>query len=269
MKKIAVINDLSGFGKCSLSAALPIISAHGIQCCPLPTGVYSNQTGYESYQYVDLTDALEGFIDEWRKLGASFDGILTGFLPSSRQGQMIARFIDEFKTENTVVVVDPVMADGGELYKGFDDERVLAVKRLAARADILTPNLNELCVLCDADYAHLSMLNEAELFYEVETLSRAIDKTVVTTGIPLMSGGIANAVFDGERFGVIRSEKYGGSFSGTGDILSSFVAAQCVRGENIFSAVEKASRFIEKSVERTVQHPYRAEDGVDFESELT
>lgn len=271
MKKIAVINDLSGFGKCSLTAAVPVISAHGIQCCPLTTGVFSNQTGYESYKSVDFTDYMQGFIDEWQKLGAEFDGILSGFISNSRQGKIISDFIDLFKKENTVVVVDPVMADNGVIYPCYDDECIREIINLVKKADIITPNLTELSIICSKSYSDLIRLDKTALLDEIKKMSENLNKTVITTGIHISDHKIANAVYQDGSFRIIQSEKLGGSFSGTGDILASYITAQCVNGADINSAVQRAADFIEKSIELTIADTngaYNTADGIHFESFL-
>lgn len=262
LKKIAVINDLSGFGKCSLCVALPIISAHKIQCCPLTTGVFSNQTGYDSFKSVDFTDYMQGFIDEWKKLDASFDGILTGFIPNSNQGKIISSFIDEFKGDNTVVIVDPVMGDNGEVYPCYDDKTIEAIKSLAKKADVVTPNLTELSLLCGAEYS--------ENIDDVEMLSKSLGKTVITTGIPIGENEIANAVYENGEFNIVKSKRFGGSFSGTGDILASIIASKIVSGSSALEAVKKATTFIEKAVAKTIENNPNCytPDGIDFEEFL-
>ena len=160
MKKIAVINDLSGFGKCSLTAAIPIISVLKAQCCPITTAVLSNQTGYDDYFCKDLTDELPAVIDKIKKLNPTFDGILTGFISNPKQGKIIADFIDYFKKDGTLVVVDPVMADDGAVYDCYTDECVSAIKSIAKKADIITPNLTELCILCDDDFNVVNSLTD-------------------------------------------------------------------------------------------------------------
>ncbi len=265
MKKIAVINDISGFGKCSLTAAIPIISAHKIQCCPLPTGVFSNQTGYDSFKSVDLTSSMQGFIEEWKRLKVSFDGILTGFIPNSLQGEIISRFIDEFKGESTLVTVDPIMGDDGEIYPCYDEKSINAVKALAEKADIITPNVTELCLLCGREPSGDCSIAD------IEELSRSLkNKIVITTGIRL-DGEIANAVCSSGCFKIIKAKKLGQHFSGTGDIFSSFVLSEYINGSDIFTAVERASAFIEKAIAETLKnesekhyHP----DGIDFEKFL-
>lgn len=266
MKKIAVINDISGFGKCSLTAALPIISAHGMQCCPLPTGVFSNQTGYESFFSVDLTDSMQKYIDEWKKLSVTFDGILTGFIPNAAQAAIIRRFISAFATPETVTMVDPIMGDDGAIYPCYDEESITAVKQLAAAADIITPNVTELALLCGK--APTDCLTPEE----IETLSAALgNQTVITTGIKLQDGLIGNAVYSGNRFALLTSRRLGHHFSGTGDIFSAFVLSEYLNGFDIFAAVKNASSFIEKAIEETLKtepaqhyHP----DGIAFEKLL-
>lgn len=271
MKKIAVINDLSGFGKCSLSAALPIISAHGIQCCPLTTGIFSNQTGYDSFESVDFTNHMQNFINQWKRLSPSFEGILTGFISNSKQGKIIADFIDEFKTENTVVVVDPVMGDNGEIYPCYDTDSINAVKKLVEKADIITPNLTELCLLADEKYVSVSTLGTDTMIEKIKSMSANLNKIVVTTGIQLTNDVISNAVFSNGNITLVKAKKLGGSFSGTGDILASIITAQYINGIVIEDAVKNASAFIEKAIKLTIKDTngnYNPCDGVHFEAIL-
>lgn len=272
MKKIAVINDLSGFGKCSLTAAIPIVSALGVQCCPLVTGVFSNQTGYDSYHVRDLTDDMMPCVEQWKKLGVSFDGILTGFIANSRQGQIICDMIDSFRTEKTRVIVDPVMGDDGSVYKSHDSECIAAVKGLVKKADIITPNITELCILCGADYEAVVCLQEDSLLAKIKELCDGLcasrEMTVITTGIRTNCKTVANAVYQSGKMSAVKAPLTGGSFSGTGDIFSSFVAAQCVKGVAVQDAVKQATNFISKVIEETVRkadESYRTADGICFE----
>ncbi|MBQ7202530.1 MAG: pyridoxamine kinase [Eubacterium sp.] len=264
MKKIAVLNDISGFGRCSLSAALPIISAFGIQCCPLPTGVYSNQTGYDSFKSVDLTDCITPFASEWKKLGARFDAIIVGFVTSEEQGRELQKFIADFK-QDALLVVDPIMADDGEMYKGFTKERVDAVCALAKSADVITPNLTELCVLCGREYSESLSTDDVR---EMSALTGV--KTVVTTGIK-SEREVITTVYNNGEFEVITAPKMGESFSGTGDIMVSYVTAELVRGTDVFTAAENATDFITRAIAETLKEneitPYRAE-GIYFEKVL-
>ena len=115
-KKIAVINDFCGFGRCSIAVSLPIISSMKIQCCPLPTSIFSNHTGFKSFYYTDFTERMESYSDEWKKLGLQFNGILVGFLASTEQIDIVTRFLRDFKTDDNITVIDPVMGDYGALY---------------------------------------------------------------------------------------------------------------------------------------------------------
>lgn len=271
MKKIAVINDLSGFGRCSLTAAIPIISAHGIQCCPIPTGIFSNQTGYESYKSVDFTDHMTDFADEWKKLGADFDGILTGFISNSEQGDIIARFIDDFGNDNTAVLVDPVMGDGGEVYPCYGKSSIEAVKMLVSKADIITPNLTELCLLSGEKYSDIITLGNDTLLEKVKEMASQTAETVIVTGIHLSENTIANAVMNSGEFTVIKSEKLGGSFSGTGDISASYILSEYLNGSRIENAVKKASDFIVKAIALTLDNSgekFNPADGIHFENLL-
>ena len=129
LKKIAVINDISGFGKCSLTVSLPIISALGIECNPIPTAILSNQTGYDDFYSVDFTENMTPYIDIWKKQNVHFDAILTGYLASEKQVDVILDFIENFKDENTLVFVDPVMADDGVMYDTYDENLCEKVKK--------------------------------------------------------------------------------------------------------------------------------------------
>lgn len=275
MKKIAAVNDISGFGKCSLAVSIPVMASLGVQCCPLVTGVFSNQTGYDSFYCRDCTDDMVPCIEEWKKLGAEFDGILTGFIANSKQGEIINKLIDTFGKEGTVIAVDPVMADDGEIYKCYDEESVKAIVSLAERADIITPNLTELCLLSGKEYKKTISLKGDELLSTIREMSvlqnKEKAKIVVTSGIHLSENEVANTVYDNGSFDVIITPHYGGSFSGTGDILASFVTAQYIKGVPVKKAVKQASEFICKSIEETIKDTdgnYCRMDGVHFEKYL-
>ena len=151
-KKIAVINDFCGFGRCSITASLPIISAMKIQCCPLPTSIFSNHTGFNSFFYTDYTESMPQYIDEWEKLSLSFNGILTGFLGSAEQIDIVKDFFKRFKKDDTVTVIDPVMGDYGKLYPTYTRKLADSMSSLVPFADILTPNLTEACILTGTEY---------------------------------------------------------------------------------------------------------------------
>ena len=147
MKKIAVINDLSGLGKCSLTAAIPVISVMGVQACPLPTAVLSNQTGYESYFCEDFTEHMEPYMEQWKKRGFFPDGIYTGFLSDDKQADRILKFMDAFAGKDTLILTDPVMGDDGAVYPIYTEELRSRFCELTRRSYVITPNLTEALLL--------------------------------------------------------------------------------------------------------------------------
>lgn len=163
MKRVALINDLSGFGRCSLTAAIPVISVMGHQACPLPTAVLTSQTEFEDYYCDDFTDRMDRFTETWRKLGISFDGIYSGYLTSSRQIEKLLHFLEVFEKEDTFYLADPVMGDEGVQYDMFNEQFLRGMRELTHRADVITPNLTELCLLAGEDYgeviSHLSLIH--------------------------------------------------------------------------------------------------------------
>ncbi len=270
MKKVAVINDLSGFGKCSLTAAIPVLNVQGIQVCPLPTAVLSNQTGYPDYCSVNFTENISSFINQWKKLEPHFDGILTGFVSDIKQIKIIEDFCRDFKKDDTILVVDPVMADNGKIYPVYSDELCNEVKRLAMNADIITPNLTEFCVLTDTDYSEIikyaysdkivSFLTEkAKLLFENGI------KTVIVTSVPVNEGMVTNCIITPNGIETVSSRKFAGSFSGTGDLFASVVCGAVLKGESVYDAVCRATRFLEASISATVCECTRPEDGICFE----
>ena len=268
VKKIAVINDLSGFGRCSLTAALPVISAIGIEACPLPTAILSNQTGYPSFFCTDYTENLYSYINEWRKLGVKFDGILTGYLTSAKQAEIIYDFVEEFADVNTLVFVDPVMADDGVLYDTYDSNLCKKVKKLTEKANIIAPNLTELCILCDADYEKVTHENSIQKTSEIAaSLLTDTLKTVIVTGVKI-DDEIHNIIVDKSGKTVVKSKLIEGSYSGTGDLFSSIVCAEIVKGKSVLQAVNIATVFLQKSIEDTYKENTDRNNGVNFQQHL-
>lgn len=266
-KKIAVINDFCGFGRCSIAASLPIISAMKIQCCPLPTSIFSNHTGFESFYYTDYTEHMNLYMDEWKKLDLQFEGILTGFLGSPEQVGIVKRFLDLFKTENNITVIDPVMGDYGKLYPTYSPNLAEQMNSLVPYADILTPNLTEACILTGTEY-HPDM-NENELFVLCSKLADMGPKKIVISGLE-RGDNLENFVFEkGKDAAVIMEHKVGPFRSGTGDVFSSIIAADAVKGKEFGDSIRHASSFIAKVLRRTVELDLPKTDGICFEEFLT
>lgn len=268
-KKIALINDFTGFGRCSIAVELPIISTLKVQCCPLPTSIFSNHTGFDSYFFDDYTDRMEGYVEEWKKLDLSFNGICSGFLGSARQISIVKDFIKEFKTDDTIVVVDPVMGDYGKIYSTYTDEMCGLMKELVAGADIITPNITESCILTDTPYS--DMLYEKDIVELAERLSMMGPEKVVITGI-VQGTFISNYCYERKKEGkkgyFVKALKIGAQRSGTGDIFTSIIAADAVNGVDFHKSVKKASSFIKKCIMKSIELDIPLTDGVCFEELL-
>ena len=222
-KKIALINDMSGFGRCSIAVELPIISVMKIQCCPLPTSIFSNHTGFSSFFFDDYTERMESYYQEWKKLDLKFKGICSGFLGSKEQIKIVSKFISKFRTKETIVVIDPVMGDYGKLYSTYSRETSLEMKKLVPLANIITPNITEACILADVEYH--DKWNERELISLAEKLSFKGPEKVVITGI-VEGDYISNLCFEkGKKPRLIKVKKIGKQRSGTGDIFCAIIAA--------------------------------------------
>ena len=268
-KKIALINDFTGFGRCSIAVELPIISTLKVQCCPLPTSIFSNHTGFDSYFFDDYTDRMERYVEEWKKLDLSFNGICSGFLGSARQISIVKDFIKEFKTDDTIVVVDPVMGDYGKIYSTYTDEMCGLMKELVAGADIITPNITESCILTGTPYS--DMLYEKDIVELAEKLSMMGPEKVVITGI-VQGTFISNYYYEREKEGIkgyfVKALKIGAQRSGTGDIFTSIIAADAVNGVDFHKSVKKASSFIKKCIMKSIELDIPLTDGVCFEELL-
>lgn len=283
MKKIAVINDLSGMGKCSLTAAIPVISVMGVQACPLPTAVLSNQTGYESYFWDDYTDRMDAIMEEWKKRQFCPDGIYTGFLAGEAQVDKIFRFLDYFYKKDTLLLVDTVMGDQGRVYGIYTDALCEKLRQLSGRAQVITPNLTEALLLLygkegmDKRWDELSRLKGKEFLCAVEETGAALTekfsvRAAVITGVDHEEEGkpvqIGNLVRENKNSQWIFSEKEGGSYSGTGDLFASVLSAGLVKGYSMKDCAQKAVRFLQKAIHDAVEEGGDRNDGVCFEKYL-
>lgn len=265
-KKIAVINDFSGFGRCSIAVALPIISTLKIQCCPLPTSIFSNHTGFDSFFFDDYTDKMPLYINEWKKLELQFDGITSGFLGSKKQIEIVTQFFKDFKTKENIIIVDPVMGDYGKIYATYTKEMCEEMKKLVQYADIITPNITELCILTDTPYQEKWKISELEKM--TEELAEKGPEKIVVTGI-VQKEFIANFCYEkGKSPKILRCHRVGTQRSGTGDVFSSIIAADAVNQVPFDKSVKKASNFIKKCILKSIEMDIPVTDGVCFEELL-
>ena len=266
-KKIAVINDISGFGRCSITVTLPILSYLGVQCCPVPTAILSSHMGYPHYFIDDYTDRMKAYIENWRKLGLRFEGIMTGFLGSAEQIDIVKGFIRDFSKKDTLVIVDPVMGDHGKIYITYTEEMCTEMKKLVALSDITTPNLTEACKLSDTPYKAAGW-RKRELYAMAEKIASFGPAKVVITGIP-QGGFIANYIYEqGVEPRIIRTHKVDAERSCTGDVFTSIISADGGNGVPFDRSVRKASGFVKKCILKSVEMEIPKTDGVCFEEVL-
>lgn len=279
MKRIALINDLSGFGKCSLTAAIPVISVMGIQACPLPTAVLSAQTGFKEYFCDDYTDRMDFFTEQWKKMDVSFEGIYSGYLADQKQVEKVLYFLEQFQKENTLYLADPVMGDYGKPYDMFNEKFLQEIKALTVRADVITPNLTELCFLADEDYAQLVKHRQDEDYIDriKEICQKLIRKserqqTIIVTGIVRMKSDkeyIGNLAVSEKEWFHIENPYTGMGFSGTGDLFASVICGSLVKGLSVRVAMEKAAYFLQDAIEEASAEKIAPAHGVNFEKYLS
>ena len=278
MKKVAVIQDLSSFGKCSLTAAIPVLSVMGVQACPLPTAILSAQTGFPSFFYEDFTSKMQYFEEEWSKLQVTFDGIYTGFVTGKEQIDNIFRFLDKFQAKGTSVLVDPVMGDNGEAYKLFTEELLVRMRELVKCADVITPNVTECCLLTGLPYEKLhSYVNEEDFIKALEeagmTLQQETCAKVIITGVnpPTADSNkkfIGNMYLDGNKTFYGAMPYNGKSYSGTGDLFASVIMGGMMRGDGLDQSVQLAESFLTAAINDTSLGRTPKEEGINFEKYL-
>ncbi len=268
-KRIAAIHDISCFGKCSLTVALPIISAAGIETAVIPTAILSTHTGgFKGFTSLDLTEEMPKIIDHWNSLDLKFDAIYSGYLGSKQQVDIVCDFLDKFKGKSTLTIVDPAMADNGKMYTLFDLDFAQEMKKLCMKADIIVPNVTEACFMLGEEYIP-SGYSEDYIADILHRLAELGPKKIVLTGVRYNDKTVASVAFDSEKNEIhtVSSELIEGMFHGTGDVFASALTASLLRGKDVFEATEIAVDFTVKSIKRTTESG--AEHyGVDFERGL-
>lgn len=265
--RIAAIHDMSGFGRCSLTVAMPILSAMGIQCCPLPTAFLSTHTGgFEGFTFLDMTDELPKVAAHWKSLNLDFQAIYSGFLGSERQIAMVEDFLLQFRSGDTVAVIDPVMGDHGEVYQTYTPAMCAGMARLAELADVITPNLTEAALLLGVPYGELPV-GEAGCREIVERLSLDGKRSVVLTGAstaPELTGAMCFDARTG-RTEAVQTRRVPQEFHGTGDVFASVLTGALVQGAALPDAARQAVDFVRACAERTAKAGIPMREGVEFE----
>ena len=247
-KKIALINDITGFGRCSIAVMAPVVSAMKIQAVAVPTAILSTHTQFPEYYFDDYTPKMRDYIQTYKNLDMSFDAIATGFLGSEEQVDIVIDFIRTFKKPGVFTLVDPVMGDDGQLYKTYTPALSEKMKGLVRYADILTPNLTELCALTGTEYRD-GNFNNTELENLCQQLSAQGPKHIVVTGIHCEDRQIMNFVYSkGEKPKSVMVDRIGGDRSGTGDVISAVIAGMYLNGHDFYDSVKRSTEFASKCV---------------------
>lgn len=270
MKRILAAHDISCFGKCSLTVALPIISSAGIETTIMPTAVLSTHTGgFTGFTYRDLTEDITPIMDHWQTLPISFDGIYTGFLGSYEQIEIMKDMFNRFKTDDNIILVDPVMADDGKLYSIFDEKFPSKMRTLCEKADIIVPNITEALLMLDRPYTEGPYTKE---YIEdiLKGLSTICANKIVLTGVYFDNDMLGSATYD-VKSGVIDyilAEKVEGSYHGTGDVFGSALLSGLINGFTLPESTKIAVDFVVESIKRTKEADTDRRFGVNFEQSI-
>lgn len=266
-KRVAAIHDLSGFGKCSLTVALPVLSAAGFETSALPTAILSTHTGgISGYTYRDLTDDMRPFMMHWRSLNIKFDAIYTGYLGSFQQLDIVKEFFNLFKTGSNLILVDPVMGDHGELYTNFTHDFAAGMRSLCRKADIIVPNLTEAALLLDEPF-HPGPYTHAYIEDTMRKLSALGPTKVVLTGVCFKEDELGAATYDRttDMTDYVFTQKIPGYYHGTGDLFASALLAALLNNFSLVDSTAIAVNFTTDSIRRTYKAKTDYRFGVNFE----
>ena len=269
MKRILTIQDISCVGKCSLTVALPVISAFGVECCVLPTAVLSTHTAFNGVTFRDLTCDINAISKHWQEQNIKFDALYSGYLGSFEQLDLVSDLFNKFKTKDNFILIDPVMGDHGKLYAGFDQKFAFEMAKLCSYADIIVPNLTEACYMLNCQYIP-NGYNEDYIRNILLKLTDLGAKTAVLTGISFNEKDLGIYGYDSIRkkyFSYYR-EHLPQSFHGTGDVFASTLCGALSIGKSVLDSFKIAVDFTVESITKTIENKNSNWYGVDFESAL-
>ena len=269
MKRVMTIQDISCIGKCSLTVALPIISAAGIETAIVPTAVLSTHTQFKGFTFRDLTDDMEPIRDHWKKEGFIFNAIYTGYLGSERQIDIVKSYFEDFSAPGTIKIVDPAMADGGKLYVGFDEHFAREMGKLCGKADIILPNISEAALMLGEEYPGEDA-DEETVKALILKLAKLGSKIVVITGVTLSDGSFGFIGYNVEKneFFKYGTEKVPHKSHGTGDIFASAFTGALVNGYSVYDSLSIAADYTAACIKNTYLDPDKVDYAVNFELEL-
>ena len=268
MKRIVTIQDISCVGKCSLTVALPIISAAGVEAAILPTAVLSTHTAFSKFTFRDLTDEINPIAETWDALGLTFDAVYTGYLGSFEQSELVEQFLGRFRKADTAVFVDPAMADNGVLYKGFTQDFADRMAGLCGKADLILPNLTEAAFMLHMPYQ--PEYDEAYVRQVLRKLTGLGARCAALTGISLKEGEIGAYFYDSQtgEYYYYANEKLPVAYHGTGDVFASAAMGAHMRGLSLQESLKVAVDYTLESIRKTMEDPNRRDYGVNFEEAL-
>lgn len=270
MKRIITVQDISCVGKCSLTVALPIISAMGIEAAVLPTAVLSTHTAFtEGFTFRDLTGDITAITDHWKKERINFDAIYTGYLGSFEQLRLMSAFFDEFKTDDTLILIDPVMGDYGKLYSGFTPKFAKEMAKLCGKADIIVPNMTEAAFMLDIPY--VSEGYDAAYVQDIlHKLAALGAKHTVLTGVSFEPGKVGVMAYDSanDRFFSYFNDRIGASYHGTGDVFASTCVGALMNNKTLDKALQIAADYTAECIRLTEAEPRHNWYGVNFETAI-
>ena len=271
IKRVAAIHDISCFGKASLTTIIPILSVMGSEVCPMPTSILSTHTGgFGKPAFVDLSDFMEKAKMHWESLNLEFQCIYSGYLGNSNQVNFVIDFIRSFKRKDTLVVVDPVMADDGKLYGGIDSDMVKSMKKLIAFSDIITPNITEACFLLGKEYKN-SFTDEEVKEYAIALSNLGVNKVIITSVLDKRDiNAISTIAYDKEKdkFIKIKNKRINASYPGTGDAFTSILIGSILQGKTFNEAIEKSCGFLQRAIEYSNNFDYPKNQGILLEKIL-
>ena len=267
--RLAMINDIAGFGRCSTTVSLPVISVMKVQVCPVPTSVLSNHLGFPLCHFDDYTSHMRDYIKVWNELGLTFDGLYCGFLGNEEQIDIVREFVEMFRPP--LFLLDPVMGDHGRAYSSITETHVQKMKELLPLADIITPNITEACLLTgtpwkDGEWTMQELSGLCERLASL-CLKDSVGASIVITGIR-QRDSLVNFLWDDGVYTTVASPIAGASRPGTGDIFASILAADAVRGETLLTSVQKAANFVGLCIAGSEKAGTPVQEGVVFEKYL-
>ncbi|MCK9161125.1 MAG: pyridoxamine kinase [Bacteroidaceae bacterium] len=270
VKRIVAVHDLCGVGRLSLNVVIPILTTMGFDVCPLPTALLSNHTEYKEFTSLDLTDEMEKIIFQWKRRKEEFDAIYTGYLASPRQVHIVSGLLEDFRRPNSLIVVDPVLGDNGQLYTVYNQKMVEEMRKLITKADVITPNMTELSFLLGEKLPEI--FTDEDIKNYLHRLSDDGPQIVIVTSVPVLDDNHKTSVYaynkKGDRYWKITCPYLPAHYPGTGDTFTSVVIGALLQGDNLPMALDRAVQFILQGIRATFGYEYDPREGILLEKVL-